>query len=819
MRALYIIFILTCFVFVKLNAQAPPETSSIKGNVIDSNSKKGLDYITAALKKESVTIKTALSKTDGSFLLEKVAPGNYTLVIVAMGFNSKSIPVVVKENRVYDVGKIILAGQANNLTEVAVTATKPIIKQDIDRITYDMQADPESKVNTVLDMMRKIPLLSVDAEDNIKLKGSGSYKILINGKPSSLVARNPSDVFKSMPAANIEKIEVITTPPAKYDSEGLAGIINIITKKNIDAGYNGSLNYRHSFPTGGPGGSGSITVKKGKLGLSAYGGVNRFKNPATQYLSSRNTTGNEAFGILPTALSQDGSSEYGNDFGYMSTELSYEIDTLNLITGEFSYNKSKNNGITKVTSMLTQDNEPFQSYRSDNNSDYEWKGYDLSLNYQRGFKKNKNQILTLSYKASNSNNIQASSFNLFDRFNYTPELFPNFNQYNNGKSVEQTIQADYAHPVGKKLNIEGGVKAILRENSSVFEYQGQNAAGEYIVDPLRTNNFNNQQNVYGVYNSYQYNLTNWGFKAGVRVELTTIDADFVSQASNLNSDFFNVIPSVSVNRKFKDMSSLNFGYTQRIERPGIWELNPFVDRSPNYESTGNPDLKPVLNNSFELNYSRFKKGSINVGLNYSFANNTIQNVSSFIPEEDITRSTYVNTGKDRKFGTNFNISYPFTPALNLTLGGNLNYIWLEGDVNGETVKNDGLQGYVYGYLSYKLKSGWRLGGNFNYNSSWISLQGSSKAMVYTSFSLGKDIIKDKLTFSGSVSNPFTKYQAWENETVGPNFTQRTYRENYSRRFNLSLNWRFGKLTESIKKNKRGISNDDVKSGGGSSGSN
>ena len=129
-----------------------------------------------------------------------------------------------------------------------------------------------------VNMMRKIPLLSVDAEDNIKLKGSGSYKILINGKPSSLVARNPSDVFKSMPASNIEKIEVITTPPAKYDSEGLAGIINIITKKNIDAGYNGSLNYRHSFPTGGPGGSGSITVKQGKLGVSAYGGINRFKS-------------------------------------------------------------------------------------------------------------------------------------------------------------------------------------------------------------------------------------------------------------------------------------------------------------------------------------------------------------------------------------------------------------------------------------------------------------------------------------------------------------------------------------------------------------
>jgi len=813
MRALYIFICLFCITSFQSSAQVSTETSSIKGIVIDSASKKGQDYITAALKKENVTIKTAVSKSDGSFLIEKVVPGKYTLVVVAMGFSSKSIPLEVSSPKVYDLGKITLASQANDLKEVSVTAAKPIIKQDIDRITYDMQADPESKVNTVLDMMRKIPLLSVDAEDNIKLKGSGSYKILINGKPSSLVARNPSDVFKSMPAANIEKIEVIITPPAKYDSEGLAGIINIITKKNIDAGYNGSLNYRHTFPTGGPGGSGSITVKQGKLGLSAYGGLNKYKNPATTYTNSRSTTGTES--ILPTQLNQDGTSSYNSNFGYISTELSYEIDTLNLITGEFSINKSTNDNNSDLGSMLTQGGSPYQSYTSKNTSENEWKGYDISINYQKGFKSNKNRLLTLSYKASNFSNGQESQFLLSDRFNYTPDLYPNYNQNNEGKSNEQTIQADYVHPVGTKLNIEGGVKAILRENSSVFEYQGQNAGGDYVVDPTRTNDFDNQQNVYGIYNSYQYNLTNWGFKAGVRVELTTIDADFVSQSSNLNKDFFNVIPSLSINRKFKNMSSLNFGYTQRIERPGIWELNPFVDRSPNFESTGNPDLQPVLNNSFDLNYSRFKKGSINIGLNYSFANNTIQYVSTYFPQDEITRTTYVNTGKDRKLGTNFNVSYPFTPTLNLTLGGNMNYIWLEGFVNGENVKNDGLQGYMYGYLSYKLKSGWRLGGNFSYNSSWITLQGSSKPMVYTSFSLGKDIIKDKLTFSGSVSNPFRKFQAWENDTEGPNFRQHTYSENYSRRFNLSLNWRFGKLKESIKKNQRGISNDDVKSGGGS----
>jgi len=806
-------FLFFCF---NSKAQAPAE-ASIKATVLDSASKKAQDYITAALKKDGDTVKTTLTNAEGIFELKKVAFGKYSLIVVAMGYTSKTIPLEIRDNKVYDLGKIVLVAQSNKLNEVSVTAAKPIIKQEIDRISYDMQADPESKVNSVLDMMRKIPLLSVDAEDNIKLKGSGSYKILINGKPSSLVARNPSDVFKSMPASNIEKIEVITTPPAKYDSEGLAGLINIITKKNIDAGYNGSLNFRDSFPSGGPGISGSLTVKDGKFGISAYGGYSRYQNPGTTSRSSRITTGD-----TPTILDQDGTSSYKSKFGYLSTELSYEIDSLNLLTGEFSFNRSDDKNFSDQQSNLsanpggTGQLSPIQKYRLLSTGDGIWKGTDVSLNYQRGFKRDKSQLLTLSYKLSNFNNSQLTDLNIFERLNYPETTFPNYNQYNDGTTQEQTIQADYVHPLNKKLNLEGGAKAILRHNGSDFEVQNRMMTGEYEVDPARSNNYDNQQNVYGVYNSYQYNMTNWGFKAGVRLEVTTINADFTSQDTNLDKSFFNVIPAVSVNRKFKDMSSLNLGYTQRIERPGIWELNPFVDRSnPSFESTGNPDLKPVLNNSFELNYSRFKKGSINIGLNYSFANNTVQQISVYNEATRITRTSYVNTGNDQKFGTNFNINYPFTKSLNLTIGGNMNYIWLKGLVNGLEYKNDGLQGYVYGYMSYKIEPGWRIGANASYSSAYISLQGKSRSNSYTSFSLGKDIIKDKLTFSGNVSNPFKKLRSFEYTTEGVNFRQSSYNENYYRRFNLSLNWKFGKLKESIKKNQRGISNDDVKSGGSS----
>ena len=814
MKKLLLIFVLSLCSNIALHAQTPVAASAtIKGLVIDSASKKPQDYITAALKKDNVGIKTALTEPNGTFTLNKVAPGKYELVIVAMGFKAKIIAVEVTENKVYDLGKLSIAAQDNKLDEVSITAAKPVIKQEIDRISYDIQADPESKVSTVLDMMRKIPLLSVDADDKIQLKGSGNYKILINGKPSSLVARNPSDVFKSMPASNIEKIEVITTPPAKYDSEGLAGIINIITKKNIDAGYNGSINIRESFPTGGPGGSGSITIKQDKLGISAYGGVSKYKSPLSPFGSTRITTG-----ATPTTLVQDGQNSYTGNYVYGSTELSYEIDTLNLITGEFSLNNSKDKNYGEQSSNLMQGSVPAQGYRLVNNGDQRWKGLDLSVNYQLGFHSNKERLLTFSYKMSRSTENSLTDLDIQNRLNYDPITFPNYNQFNQGKSTEQTIQADYVHPLNKKLNLEGGLKAILRDNSSDFAYNNQTPLGTYVIDPARSNNYDNHQNVYGLYNSYQYNLTNWGFKAGIRAELTTINADFISQATNLDKNFMNIIPTVSVNRKFKDMSSLNFGYTQRIERPGIWELNPFVDRSnPNFESTGNPDLKPVLSNSFEMNYSRFKKGSINLGLSYAFANNTVQNVSTYNEATKITRSYFVNTGKDKKLGANMNINYPFTPSLNLTLGGNMNYVWLEGIVNGLEVKNDGLRGYVYGYLTYKLEKGWRFGGNFSYNSAWISLQGKSRSNFYTGFSGSKELIKDKLTLSGSVNNPFNKFRTWENNTTGANFTQSSYGQNYWRRFSTSLSWKFGKLTDGVKKNQRGISNDDVKGGGGGKG--
>ncbi|MBG6236236.1 outer membrane receptor protein involved in Fe transport [Pedobacter sp. CAN_A7] len=789
---------------------AQDQTGLIRGAVSDSLSNKPAEFITLALKKDGQVLKTAVTKQNGSFEIEEVPFGNYTLTATAIGYTPKTFPVALNaENKTFEAGHIQLAGQVNTLADVSVTAMRPMIKQEVDRITYDIQADPESKVLTALDMMRKVPLLSLDADDNIKLKGGDKYRILINGKPSSMIDQSPKDVLRGMPASSIQKIEVITTPPAKYDSEGLSGLINIITNKKIDNGYNGSFNLRHQVPVGGPSASASLSFKQGKFGVNAYGGTGLYGAPQTQILNTRTTTG-----VNPSVLINDGRREFDNNFRYGGADFSFEIDSLNLITAGFNpysgYNNTSNNQQFSLSSP-----DQVIAYDLLGKNRFEWSGLELAFNYQHGFKSNKDRLLTLSYQSNNGSNPQRNALSFLNRQNYQD---PDYVQRNESTSKEQTIQVDYVHPL-KKLNIELGVKGILRDNSSNFEYSTlDDVTGLYTIDPNRTNRFNNTQNIISAYNSYTYSLTSLVFKAGLRVEETFVKADFISNASRVNTDYFNIIPSFSVNRKFNNQSNLNFGFTQRIQRPGIYNMNPFVDRSiPNYESTGNPNLEAVLANNFELTYSKFKKGSVNIGLSYNYANNTIQNVSVYNPADQITRTTFANIGKDQSLTTNLNINYPLTPKWNVTVSGNIGYTWLEGVIDGVLIENSGLKGYAYINTGYKFEKHWRANASFSYNAASVNLQGKYGEYYFMSFSGSKEVVKDKLTLTAGINNPFTKYRYYETFLEGPDFSQRYRGQNYNRSFSLSLNWKFGSLKEAVKKSQRSIKNDDVKSGGATSG--
>lgn len=772
---------------------------AVIGRVTDAATKQPMAYTTVILKTgQNAVIKQMVTKTDGIFVFNGIRRAKYSVVLVNVGYQTKTINVDIadasKPNT--DVGIISMDVLVNNLKEVAVKGDKPVIKQEIDRLSYDLQADPDSKVSNVLEMMRKVPFLSVDANENILLKGNSSYRIFINGKPSGMLERDPKNILRSMPASTIQRIEVITTPPAKYDAEGLAGIINIITNKMVASGYNGTLNLNGRYP-GGPGLGSSVNIKEGKFGISAFGGGSINNTPETESLNTRVTTGTN-----PTKLLQQGTTRSGSKSAYFGTELSYEIDSLNLLTAQLNLSGNRSNGDIFQNSLLTGSAGVLQGYKLSNISNGTGKSIDASLNYQLGFKHDKAKLLTFSYRYAYYDNDNNNELLTTNRVNYA---VPDQLQLNKASTREQTLQVDYVRGF-KKWQVEAGAKGILRSNKSDFEYSAINGTG----NPA-TNNYDGTQNVLAAYNSWQYTAEKWGVKGGLRVEQTFTDADFISSSSSVHQNYLSIVPSLSINRTLNKTSSLNFGYSQRLKRPGINKLNPFVDRSnPSFLVAGNPELRATQINSFQLSYRVLKKASLTVGISYDFANNVDLPVATLDPVTQVTTLTYKNLGEISALGTSVNFNYPLTKQLTFSTNANVLRFNMTGEIAGVTQRNNIWVVSTSSSLGYTLASGWRFSAGLDVTGrNPTGLQGYSNGFVSSSLNVNKQLIKNKLTISAAVRNPFTKYRYNTTQTNGNDFTQLTTGQLYFRSFTASLNYNFGKLKDAIKKNKRGINNDDV----------
>lgn len=779
------------------------KSKGLTGTVLDSVSGKPLINVTVQLRGlDGKVIQSQQTMEAGRFRLVQLSAGDYKLRFATLGYASKSQSLSIGEGEsALDLGNIMMLPVSNELRNVVIVATKPPVSHEADKIIYDLQADPDSKSNTVMEMMRKVPLITVDAEDNIKVSGNSAYRIFINGKPSSLLERNPKDVLKSMPASTIQKIEVITTPSAKYDAEGLAGIINIITNKALTNGYNGNVNLSHRYPLGGPSAGASFTSKSGKFGISAFGGGSLANTPSTGITISRNATEGPA-----SHLFQYAKRESDNRNAYLGTEFSYEIDSLILFSVQLNLNGSNGNGEFEQNSRLMASEIMQQGYDLLTNNDNTGKGADAALNYQHGFRKDKNRLLTFSYRFYGFKNADRTDQLFSNRVNY--DLL-DFYQVNASFMAEHTAQLDYVHPL-KSLTIEAGLKGIFRANESDFDYFADAGAGNYLIDATRSNTFNNTQSILAAYNTYQYNFKkDWSVKAGLRLEHTAVDADFVSTSSQVEQHYLSFVPSVSFSKRFGSRG-INFGWNQRIQRPGINQLNPFIDRSnPIFENTGNPNLRPTKGNQVRMGFDWSKKVSLSVNLMYNWIRGLIFQVSDFDPETNITRTQYENTGGAKALGGNVNFNWPITKAWNMSLNGNVAHGWADGFSGGKPIRN---QGFMYSAnlsTGLRLDKGWKFSGSINLNGGDLTVQQNTNAFVSTNFNVNKDLFKEKLTLSIFSNNPFDRYRINVTNRFGSNFFQVNNSQQNFRTTGASLSYKFGKLKEEIRKNKRGIKNDDV----------
>jgi len=785
-------------------AQSLPRMIKIKGKIVNSRTNDNVVSATIVLlDSANAIIKGTSTGTDGTFIFDSLTIKPYRLSIRNIGYDhvNMQVPPAIKDQTI-DIGIIHLNESANLLDEVEVKNSSPLIRQEIDRIIYNLQDDPDSKSRSVLRMIDRIPLLSLDGNEEIRLKGTTNYKIFINGRPSTMMQRNAKEVLRSMPAGTVQRIEVITNPSSKYDAEGVGGIINIVTMKNTSDGYRASVNLNEQFPVGGPNLGSIFSFKQGKFGISSVLGGNLNRSPETE-----NTTNRTTFEGETQILNQYGLSKSNSRSGYVGLDLSYEIDSAKLIWGSVNFNANKS--FDRGSQSSETDRGLFiESYILENKNNIKGGAFDATLDYQTFIRGNKNNILTMSYKYYTDNNLQDIDVLINEKKEFST---PNYKQSNNGIAREQTFQIDYVNNF-KKINIEAGLKGIFRNNIAESNFELFNSSsGDYDQMEDLSSELDYDQNVLAAYNSYQYRYKNWGIKAGLRLERTDILADFKSVNTSLKQSYYNLVPALSISTRLPNAANLFFAFGQRLKRPGINRLNPFVDRSnPNFVFFGNPSLKPSVTNNIQLGYGKSGKGSFTLSAGYFFFNDVDIRVSTYDPTTNITSTTFENVGKGNALNTNLSLNYPILKKVKLNFNGNLTYMTIGGTTDLDVVDTGSWLHTISTSLAINVNEGFQInGGIYISSASPLSLQEYINGYVSSNLSLNKTILKDKLYISMGANNPFQKHRYVNVETTGSNFSQLRSNQINFRHYNINVAYNFGRLKDNIKKSKRGISNNDL----------
>lgn len=817
-------------------AQNAAPTFQIKGVLLDSLTQEGEPYATIKIVKKEApanALKMLVTDMKGKFQEKVPGTGNFVMTISSIGRNTIVKDFTVKAGeKLVDFGTLYITDASNELGQVEVVAQKPLVKADIDKIEYNVQDDPDSKSNSVLEMLRKVPLVTVDGEDNIKVNGSSSFKVYVNGKPNNMMSNNPTEVLKSMPANSIKHIEVITNPGPKYDAEGVGGILNIVTVGSGLEGY--TATFSGNVSNMGAGGGLFGTVKSGKLTVSARYNYNYNDRPRSYSGGNRRTVGDVTEGS--SDLDYDGSSKGHGNFQSGSMEASYEIDTLRLVSMSFGLWGGGNNSTSINNTLATAPGTSNELYRyvSDGRSKSSWYSIDGGVDYQRMFHV-KDRMFTLSYKINTSPQT-SDSYSTYNDMHATTDwedfLKRLYDLNNDGSqnTTEHTFQADYTTPIGKIHTLEAGAKYILRDNSSEDDrYERQiGTTGDYVLDEEHSSHYKHQNDILAAYMGYGLRVKKISGRLGVRYEHTKQEVKYLlGRGDDFNKNFDDVVPSASIGYKLTDMSNLRFGYNMRIYRPGIWYLNPYLnDSNPTNISQGNSHLDSEKSHSFNLSYSNFtQKFNINLSARYSFTNNSIEQVTEQVKDteieglqnptgKEVLYSTYQNIGKSRNASLSGYVNWNATS--NTRIYANLygNYTYMEG-ANG--LKNDGWNLFAYGGAQQSLPHDWRISLNIYGQTPWIMLQGKGSSFFDYGLSVNKSFLNKRLTLSAFASNFFKKYTSPTSSIEGVGFTQDSWNRYTRQRFGVSVSYRIGELKASVKKAARTISNDDVKGGGGEGG--
>jgi hypothetical protein len=795
-----------------------PAIGRLYGKVVDSKSKQPVDFAAVtllAMQKDSI-ISGILAKANGDFNLDKLPMGRYRLRITFIGYQTITQQVSISPNNIeQDLGNITLQVDAKSLKEIVVEGERAAVIMTVDRRIYTVDKDISARGGTGIDAVKNIPGLSVDVDGGVTLRNS-SPTIFVDGRPTNLT-------LEQIPSDQIDRIEVITNPSAKYDASTSGGILNIILKKNTKPGYNGLITLGAGFPNR-YNGMLNLNIKEGRSNFSFSYNANLSKNPTRGYTNRRLISNGETNGFYnqENEVTMENIMQSGRiAYDYSLTNRTTLTLSQGMMRGGYESDESQSfndldasNKTLTYGSRSTIGNTLWGNYNTQLQlrKTYPRKGRELStdITYSRGERKANSDFVTNNYY-SNGQPITAQEFQI---------------NRGSGNSNIFTYQLDFTNPITDTAKWEFGIRSNYKEDLSILNVgYRNNASGEVLMDSTLSNNFKISDMVNAAYATYSsmFKQMGIGYMVGLRFEQTRFIGELLGKnqsvaylypdgMSNLAKAFF---PSIYLTKRIGEKHEIQTNFTRKISRPGFMQVMPFImfaDKM-NYR-TGNPLLRPEFINSAEVNYNRiFTNGNLFTSVYIKQTEGAItQFAQKYNDTSDVLLNTFINGNTMYNMGweNNFKISF-LKKKLDFTINLNGFYTDISANVGNTTIQNSGFSWNTKGMVSYKLPKQYTVQVNGNYEAPRIIPQGKTLDQYSLDISLNKEIMK-KLSFNLVVNDVFNTRR------FGTFYESNVMEQNISRRretrfVRLSVTWRFGEMEASLFRKRSNQRRGDSNGGG------
>lgn len=785
----------------------------VNATIIDSINSERLPFATIKIIAENGNTRFLTTDENGCMKFS-VLGGEYCLEISYVGYKKKKECFVVKEKNI-DLGYITMQQDIYKTKEVVITERKRLIKLTNSGIEYDISKDASVQSTNLLSAMRNVPLVNIDGNGKIYVKGSNEYSIYRNGKPYRIAQSNPKEVLQSIPASTISKIEIITNPDAKYDGEDGSSIINIITSYTFLDGYSLTVN------------GAAESKPKGNAGISFIGGIhNVILSAGYDYsVDTQNDQPIESYqdylksNRLTQSVKMDGNGDGKWQNHMFRAMLNWEIDSLNSIYVDGHGLLKNTNHTTEWHEILSMPsaNEEYSLFNTRNSC---WSGTaETNIIYRNLYKDSKNERFTLGYRYTynpdrRNYSTRSANYQNFTGWNDNSSVTSQNRSKNNGGLSEHTFLGDVLFEINKNNLLKAGIKQIFRTGNSNPEYFNWDfPSGSWTRPSEQEDIMHYTQNVSGVYASYSTSLKQIQLSIGVRGEYSWMNMKFPNARNyNFSSNQFDLLPRGSISYQFPNQAQLKLSYSARLRKPTITMLSPFTYNSSNYSiSYGNPFLKNEYIHNISLNYMAFTNQlTLFGGIDYIHTNNTILGYNSKMNDADIAAYTYGNIGKVTKAGGNLYINYRPIKTLSLTASYNASYYGINSDEY--ELKQNSITYNLFLMCNLNFKKRWNIGGNYGLFKQIPQPWGHYNPFSIYSIYASKGFLDGKLNVGIVINSPFSKYTKLTSFLNRLDFLQKQVNYMTARSFGINISYTLRNKKQVKLNRERRIQNDDLETG-------